>query len=135
MTPRCRFPATSTRAAAQRRCACGLRWRHKLGNDCPRNGRGSAVQVWQYPLRQRTGAAVQTGKLRASIGALIIVGMYLGLGACGGGGGNAPPSLGTSSFTTNENVALTAQLTSTDSNSVTYTKLSSPASGTLTSFT
>lgn len=56
--------------------------------------------------------------------------------ACGGGGGGPPaPMMGATAFTTNENVALPGQLSATGgSGTLTYSALSKPASGTLTSF-
>jgi hypothetical protein len=61
--------------------------------------------------------------------------------ACGGGGGggaaNSMPVVGTSAFTTNENVALPGQLTATDPSGgqVTFAQSGSPTSGTIKSFT
>lgn len=80
---------------------------------------------------------MQTINMRAAV-RFVAMGICLGLGACGGGGGGGPPlALGTSSFTTNENVALTGQLSATGANNatVTFAKLSNPTSGTITSFT
>ncbi len=63
------------------------------------------------------------------VGALLTV-----MSACGGGGGSPNPTLGSLTFTTNENVALSATLTATDpgGSAVTFATTSSPASGTLT---
>jgi Bacterial Ig domain len=64
----------------------------------------------------------------------------LSLQACGGGGGGGGspnPVIGTSSFKTNENVALTTSLTATDpgNSSVTFAQTSNPTSGTVSGFT
>ncbi|HZO20994.1 MAG TPA: Ig-like domain-containing protein [Steroidobacteraceae bacterium] len=59
------------------------------------------------------------------------------LSACGGGGGGvAMPTLSSTAFTTNENVALPGQLSASGgSGMLSFSVLSKPASGTLTSFT
>jgi hypothetical protein len=83
---------------------------------------------------------------------VLVVGMAVGISACGGGGGGSPnPVLGTSgggssggggssnptpgslAFTTNENVALSGAVTATDpgGTAITFSKTSDPASGTL----
>lgn len=66
------------------------------------------------------------------------VGLVTALCACGGGGGGSPnPVLGALSFTTNENVALTAALKATDpgGGQVTFSQAGNPASGTISGFT
>ena len=73
--------------------------------------------------------------IQALVRAAIAVAWVVGVSACGGGGGGSPdPVMGTLSFTTNENVALTGTLTATDpgGTAVTFTKTSDPKSGTLT---
>ena len=66
--------------------------------------------------------------------------ILLGAVACGGGGGGGGsaggnPVLGSLSFTTNENVALSGQLSATGSGAMTFSKASNPSSGSITSFT
>jgi hypothetical protein len=70
--------------------------------------------------------------MRAAIFGAVLV----GTDACGGGGGSPNPVLGTSTFTTNENVALTGTLTAKDpgNSAVTFTQAGGPSSGTLTGF-
>jgi hypothetical protein len=63
-----------------------------------------------------------------------------GLSACGGGGGGpsgSPPTLSSTSFTTNENVKLAGQLTATDpqGQAVTFAQSGQPAHGTVSGFT
>jgi hypothetical protein len=71
---------------------------------------------------------------------LVIAG-FIGLAAvsgCGGGGGSNPnPVLGTTSFSTLQNVALHAQLTATDpgGGALTFAKTGNPASGVVSGFT
>ena len=87
---------------------------------------------------------------------IIVGGLIVGIGACGGGGGGSPnPVLGTGTggtgtggtgssnptpgnlaFSTNENVALNGTLTAKDpgGSQVTFTQSSNPASGTVTGF-
>ena len=55
-------------------------------------------------------SVIRAGARVSVVGSLLAV-----MSACGGGGGGSPnPSLGTLTFTTNENVALNATLTATD---------------------
>jgi len=72
------------------------------------------------------------------MGAIVVGGLIVGISACGGGGGGGSPNpvLGTLSFTTNENVALTAAVTAMDpgGSQVTFAQTGSPTSGTLTGF-
>jgi len=75
-------------------------------------------------------SAIRAGARVSVVGALLAV-----MSACGGGGGGSPnPTLGSLTFTTNENVALNATLTATDpaGGAVTFATTSSPTSGTLT---
>jgi hypothetical protein len=63
--------------------------------------------------------------------------------ACGGGGGGGgrridpPPAFGSLAFSTKQNIDLSGQLAATDpqGQTLTFTKMSDPASGTVTSFT
>lgn len=67
------------------------------------------------------------------------VGLVVFVSACGGGGGGGSPNpvLGTLSFTTNENVALTTSVTATDpgGGQVTLAQTGNPTSGTVSAFT
>ncbi len=80
-------------------------------------------------------------RMLRAIGASVAAALIVGVTSCGGGGsggsggGSSMPVLGTVSFTTNENVALTGQVTATGTGMVTFAQTSSPASGTLRSFT
>ncbi len=58
------------------------------------------------------------------------------LAGCGGGGGSPNPMLGTITFSTLQNAPLQAQLTATDpgGGTLTFSKTSEPASGTITAF-
>ncbi len=72
----------------------------------------------------------------ASISAILLVAAACGGGGGGGGSGaNDQPVLGSLAFTTNENVALSAQLSAMGSGTVTFTKTGNPASGAVSSFT
>ncbi|HEY3783740.1 MAG TPA: Ig-like domain-containing protein [Steroidobacteraceae bacterium] len=66
-----------------------------------------------------------------------MVAILVGLSACGGGGGGTRmPMLGSTAFTTNENVALPGQLTATGgSGSLSFAAVGKPASGNLATFT
>lgn len=68
--------------------------------------------------------------------AIFAVGILVacGGGGGGGGGGGPPPVLGTVTFTTVEDTDLSGQITATGTGTLTFTKTSDPASGTLTSF-
>jgi hypothetical protein len=81
---------------------------------------------------------VQLSDIRACMRAMIVGGLIVGISACGGGGGGGSPNpvLGTLTFTTNENVALTAAVTAKDpgGSQVTFAQTGSPTSGTLTGF-
>lgn len=61
------------------------------------------------------------------------VGWLAGLSGCGGGGGNPNPTLGTLTFTTNENITLNGTLTAMDpaGSALTFSKTSDPKSGAL----
>src|SRR5690348_6587589 len=67
----------------------------------------------------------------------------LALSACSGGGGGGgrradpPPAFGSLSFSTKQNIDLSGQLAATDpqGQTLTFTKMSDPANGTVTSFT
>jgi Bacterial Ig domain len=77
---------------------------------------------------------VQLSNIRAGMRAIIVGGLIVGISACGGGGGGSPnPVLGTLTFKTNENVALSGTLTAKDpgGTQVTFSTTSNPASGTL----
>lgn len=76
-------------------------------------------------------------RLRTLDRGIAILTILLCVSACGGGGGGPPPPMmGATSFTTNENVALPGQLSATGgSGTLTFSALTKPASGTLTSFT
>jgi hypothetical protein len=68
---------------------------------------------------------------------IIVGGLIVGISSCGGGGGGSPnPVLGTLTFTTNENVALSGAVTAKDpgGTQVTFATTSNPASGTLAGF-
>lgn len=75
-------------------------------------------------------SVIRAGARVSVVGSLLAV-----MSACGGGGGGGSPnpSLGTLTFTTNENVALNATLTATDpgGSAVTFATTSNPTSGTL----
>jgi len=77
----------------------------------------------------------QQAIMRGAVVAAILVDMA----ACGGGGhgGSANPVMGTTAFTTNENVALNGTLSATDpgGGAVTFTQGTPPKSGSLTGFT
>ncbi len=78
---------------------------------------------------------LSTGKslVRATICAVAV----LGMGSCGGGGGGSPdPVLGNLSFSTAENVALSAQLTATDpgGGQLTFSQVGQPKSGKVSGF-
>lgn len=79
---------------------------------------------------------MQLSNIRAGMWAIIVGGLIVGISACGGGGGGGSPDpvLGTLTFKTNENVALSGTLTATDpgGSQVTFSTTSNPASGTLT---
>jgi hypothetical protein len=64
--------------------------------------------------------------------------LIVGISACGGGGGGGSPNpvLGTLTFTTNENVALSSAVTAKDpgGGQVTFAQTGNPTSGTLTGF-
>jgi hypothetical protein len=86
---------------------------------------------------------VQLSDIRAGIRdcmrAGFVCGLIVGLAACGGGGGGGGspnPVLGTLTFTTNENVALSSAVTAKDpgGSQVTFTQTANPTSGTLTGF-
>jgi Bacterial Ig domain len=78
---------------------------------------------------------MQLSDIRAGMRAIIVGGLIVGMGACGGGGGGGSPNpvLGTLAFTTNENVALSGTLTAKDpgGSAVTFAATSKPASGAL----
>jgi hypothetical protein len=86
---------------------------------------------------------VQLANFRGVVRGSFIVAVLVCVASCGGGGGGGgpPPSvnpvLGTNSFTTNENVALTGALTATDpaGSALTFTQGTAPKSGTLSGFT
>jgi hypothetical protein len=82
---------------------------------------------------------VGLSQLKAFLRASLAVGLVVGVSACGGGGGGGSPSpvLGTLSFTTNENIALTASLTATDPGgvAVTFSQMGNPTSGKVSGFT
>lgn len=69
----------------------------------------------------------------------VAVGLVVCVTACGGGGGGGSPNpvLGTLSFKTNENVALTTSLTATDpgGGQVTFSQAGNPTSGVVSGFT
>lgn len=70
----------------------------------------------------------------------LAVGLVVCVSACGGGGGGGPPPspvLGTLSFTTNENVAITTSVTATEpgGGQVTLSQTGNPTSGTVSGFT
>ena len=81
---------------------------------------------------------MQLSDIRACMRAMIVGGLIVGISACGGGGGGGSPNpvLGTLTFTTNENVALTAAVTAKDpgGSQVTFAQTGSPTSGMLTGF-
>ena len=81
---------------------------------------------------------MQLSDIRTCLRGIIVGGLIVGISACGGGGGGGSPNpvLGTLTFTTNENVALTAAVTATDpaGSAVTFTQTANPTSGTLTGF-
>lgn len=68
------------------------------------------------------------------------VALVLLISGCGGGGGGGaadpPPTFGSLAFSTKENIDLSGQITATDTQgqTLTYTKMSDPAHGSLTSF-
>jgi len=78
---------------------------------------------------------VQLSVIRAGARVSVVGSLLAVMSACGGGGGGGSPnpSLGTLTFTTNENVALNATLTATDpgGSAVTFATTSNPTSGTL----
>ena len=77
---------------------------------------------------------MQLSVVRAFARVGVVCALLAVMSACGGGGGGSPnPVLGTLTFTTNENVVLSATLTATDpgGKAVTFATTSSPASGTL----
>jgi hypothetical protein len=77
---------------------------------------------------------VQLSVIRAGARVSVVASLLAVVSACGGGGGGSPnPSLGTLTFTTNENVTLNATLTATDpgGSAVTFATTSNPTSGTL----
>lgn len=82
-------------------------------------------------------------ELPANLQWAIVAAVSLVLTACGGGGGggasaaSAGPTLSSTTFTTNENVALNATLSAMDPSggAVSFTQASSPQSGTLSGFT
>jgi hypothetical protein len=79
---------------------------------------------------------VQLSVIRACARVSVVGSLLAVMSACGGGGGGGGspnPSLGTLTFTTNENVALNATLTATDpgGSAVTFATTSNPTSGTL----
>ncbi len=87
---------------------------------------------------------MQPTQLRLMIQGAVAAAMLANLAACGGGGGGGSggggslnPVLGTTAFTTNENVALTGSLSATDpgGGAVSFTQGASPKSGTLSGFT
>ncbi|MBV9912411.1 MAG: cadherin-like domain-containing protein, partial [Sinobacteraceae bacterium] len=63
----------------------------------------------------------------------VLIGVLVG---CGGGGGSSDPVLGTITFSTLQNAPLQGQVTATDPGgaTLTFSKTSNPASGTLTAF-
>jgi hypothetical protein len=78
---------------------------------------------------------VQLSAIRARARGSVVGALLAVMSACGGGGGGSPnPTLGSLTFTTNENVALNATLTATDpaGGAVTFATTSGPTSGTLT---
>jgi hypothetical protein len=82
---------------------------------------------------------VRSTQLRRILQGLLVVTSAAAVAACGGGGSgtSANPVLGTTAFTTNENVALNGTLSATDPGSatVTFTQGTGPKSGTLSGFT
>jgi Bacterial Ig domain len=81
---------------------------------------------------------VQITKWWGVVRGLIVAAIMAGVASCGGGGGGGGgaggnPVLGTSSFSTNENVALSGTLTATDpgGQAVTFSMGTGPKSGTL----
>jgi hypothetical protein len=89
---------------------------------------------------------VQLTELRGVVHGFIVVAVLACVASCGGGGGgggggnggsSSNPVLGTTSFSTNENVALNGALTATDPGglAVTFTQGTGPKSGTLSGFT
>jgi Tol biopolymer transport system component len=86
----------------------------------------------------RTEREVLLADIRVLLRVLLPAFLAVALAACGGGGGGSPnPVLGTLSFTTNENVALTGALSATDpgGSKVTFTQTGNPTSGTVSGFT
>jgi Bacterial Ig domain len=81
------------------------------------------------PVNRARGRA---GVVRIAAQAAILA-LVAGLYACGGGGGSANPVLGSLTFSTNENVALSGAVTASDpgGSTVTFTKTTAPASGQL----
>ncbi|MBV8741093.1 MAG: cadherin-like domain-containing protein, partial [Sinobacteraceae bacterium] len=72
-----------------------------------------------------------------SVRKLVVTTVLIGvLAACGGGGGSSDPVLGTITFSTLQNAPLQGQVTATDPGgaTLTFSKTSNPASGTLSAF-
>jgi hypothetical protein len=82
---------------------------------------------------------VELSEIRLFFRTSFAVGLVVCVSACGGGGGGAPPSpvLGTLSFTTNENVAITTSVTASEpgGGQVTISQTGNPMSGTVSGFT
>jgi Bacterial Ig domain len=83
---------------------------------------------------------VQLLDLRGGIHGAVAVAVLMGISSCGGGGGGGPPPnpvLGTTTFSTIENLPVKGAITATDPGgaAVTFTQGSSPKSGTLSGFT
>jgi hypothetical protein len=77
-------------------------------------------------------------ELRRFIQLAVAAAVSVSLAACGGGGGNgaAGPTLSSTTFTTNQNVAMNGALSAMDpAGSVTFTQKSSPQSGAVSGFT
>ena len=82
---------------------------------------------------------MRTTQLRRILAGVLVVPILGGLASCGGGGGggSSNPVLTSTTFTTNENVALNGALSATDpgGGTVSFAQGSTPKSGTLTGFT
>jgi hypothetical protein len=84
---------------------------------------------------------VQPTQLGGIVRGAVVAAVLAAVTACGGGGGGggqtvSNPVISTTSFTTNENVALSGALAATDANgAVTFAQGTGPTSGTLSGFT